>query len=407
MTKGTLLVCATEISGDARGARLASELRRLAPGLRLHGLGGKRMRGAGVDVRIDITDRGTVGWFDHWRDLPCYLSALRFWRHEIRHHRPTAAMVIDAPGISFPFARIARAAGVPVIYFVTPQTWLWNPASAVERLRTHADIVIPTLAAEAAIYERAHLPVIYEGHPALDDLVETYGEDPCRPPSPRSGLTFSSRCFGGTGTSAITIALVPGSRRHAIRRLLPVMLDATELVRLRVSVGEIRVSVAAPALRADVDGCLRGRSDGVEVVEGDLSAVLKASDVVLASTGGNLLEAAFAGVPAVACYRVDLFTYLGAKHLLRLDTRIPAYALPNLIAGDRIVPALIQQDVTARRLADAVVRLATDESAREEMRAGYRRVRAAMGRPGVNARLADRLIRLVDPGCPAPPLPQP
>lgn len=416
-------MCAAEISGDARGARLASELRRLLPDLRVYGLGGARMRRAGVDVRIDITDRGTVGWFDHWRDLPRYLAALRFWRHEIRHHRPAAAMVIDAPGISFPFARVARAAGVPVVYFVAPQTWLWSPGRAVERLRAHADVVIPTLEAEAAIYERARLPVIYEGHPALDDLVETYGEPPSHrssspcssrrfgepgPPSQRSGLQSSSRCPGAPGPSPpFNVALVPGSRRHAIRRLLPVMLDALDIVKRRVRVGKAIVSVAAPALRAEVDACLRGRRNGEEVVEDGLSAVLSASDVVLASTGGNLLDATFAGVPAVACYRVDLLTYLAAKHLLHLDMRIPAYALPNLIAGDRIVPTLIQRDATPARLADAAVTLMTDERARASMCAGYGKVRAAMGTPGVNARIAGSLIRLVDLGCPAPPLRRP
>jgi lipid-A-disaccharide synthase len=375
----SILVCAAEISGDRRGARLATELLRIAPGLRLYGLGGERMRRAGVDVHVDITARGTVGWFDHWRDLPSYLSALRFWRREIGRHRPAAVMVIDAPGIGFPFARVARSAGIPVIYFVTPQTWLWNPAGAVDRLRAHADVVVPTLDAEAAIYQRARLPMIYEGHPALDELCDAYGDDG----PPRACPT----------RPAPTIALVPGSRRHAIRRLLPVMLDAVDLVARRLSINEVLVSAAAPALRPAVDGCLGGVRRGVRVVEDDLRAVLRASDVVLASTGGNLLEATFAGVPAVACYRVDSLTYLGARHLLRLHQRIAACALPNLIAGDAIVPELIQRDATAPRLADAAVRLLTDEQARETMRAGYRGVRAALGAPGVNARIARRLIR--------------
>jgi lipid-A-disaccharide synthase len=386
-----LLVCATEISGDARGGRLAMELGRLAPHLRLYGLGGDRMRRAGVDVRIDITDRATVGWFDHWRDLPRYLSALRFWRREIRDRRPLAAIVIDAPGISFPFARVARSAGVPVVYFVTPQTWLWNPRGAVERLRSHADLVIPTLAAEAAIYERAGLPVIYEGHPALDDLIETYGPGG---PAHDGGASPPAReeANRSAGSPPYRIALVPGSRRHAIERLLPVMLDALDLVERQVEVREVLVSVAAPPLRTAVDACLRGRTRRVRVVEGDLWTVLGASDVVLASTGGNLLDAVFADVPAVASYRVDALTYLVAKHGLRLQARIPAYTLPNLIAGGPIVPELIQHDVTAANVARAAIRLLTDEGAREVMRAGYAGVRAALGVPGVNWRIATRVL---------------
>ena len=399
VSQPALLVCAAEISGDVRGARLAIEIQRLAPQVRLYGLGGARMRRAGVDVRMDITDRSTVGWFDHWRDLPCYLAALRVWRREIRDGRPLAAIVIDAPGISFPFARVARSAGVPVVYFVTPQTWLWNPRGAVERLRSHADIVIPTLEAEAAIYERAGLPVIFEGHPALDDLIETYGAATreelggVQPPSQRCGTrSKSSRCFGGPrGAPPFRIALVPGSRRHAIRRLLPVMLDALDVVERSIGVGQVLVSVAAPGLRPAVDACLRGRSRRVRVVQGDLWAVLAASDVVLASTGSNLLDAIFADVPVVASYRVDSLTSLVAKYGMRLQARLPAYTLPNLIAGGPVVPELIQSDLTARRLADAAVRLLTDEGARDAMRRGYARVRDRLGRPGVNSRIAQEL----------------
>jgi lipid-A-disaccharide synthase len=382
----TLLACATEISGDARAARLAIELQRLAPQLRTCGLGGERMRRAGVDVGLDITDLGTVGWFDHWRELPRYLSALRFWRRQIRDRQPLAAIVVDAPGISYPFARVARAAGIPVIYFITPQTWLWNPRGTVERLRAHADVVVPSIEAEAEIYERAGLSVIFEGHPALDDLVEDRHRSEARRPhaEPGSAREHAKRA---------RVGLVPGSRRHAIARLLPAMLDAVELLEARLPIGETLVSVASPSLRPRVETVLASRPRRVFIVEQDLWKVLTSAGVVLASTGGNLLDAVFADTPAVAAYRVDAATYWIARHLMRLDKRVAAWALPNLIAGDRFVPELLQRDVTAARLADAAARLLTDETARESMRRGYERVRAALGTPGVNARIAERLLK--------------
>lgn len=395
MTSPTLLLCATEISGDQRGARLARHLGEGAPGLRLYGLGGRRMREAGVDVRLDITDRGTIGWVDHWRDLPAYVSALRFWRREIRDRAPAAAIVIDAPGISLPFARIARSARIPVVYFVTPQTWLWNPRRAVERLRRCADLVVPTLAEEAQIYADAGLPVIYEGHPALDDLAETYGAS-SEGQGPTSDVGIGDRT-PDTGAPQ-TIGLVPGSRRHAVRRLLPVMLEATDRIEARTTPSRVLVSVATPALRADVARPLgtrrrRGRvGSEPALVEDDLPAVLRASGVVLASTGGNLLEAAFAGTPAVACYRVDALTHAIARHAMRLQGRVRGFALPNLIAGEPIVPEFIQGAMTPTALAEAAVRLLTDRNARERLLAGYRKVRASLGAPGVNERLAAQIL---------------
>ena len=120
---------------------------------------------------------------------------------------------------------------------------------------------------------------------------------------------------------------------------------------------------------------------------------MKSADVVLASTGGNLLDAVFADTPAVAAYRVDAATYWIVRHVMRLDKHLAACALPNLVAGDRFVPELIQRDVTPTRLAEAAARLLTDEKARESMCRGYEKVRAALGKPGVNARIAARLLR--------------
>jgi lipid-A-disaccharide synthase len=395
VTPSCLLMCATEISGDARGGRLALELRRLAPQMELFGLGGDRMRRAGVDVAVDITALGTVGWFDHWRDLPHYVSALRFWRRQVRARRPVAALVIDAPGISYPFARVARAAGIPVVYFVPPQTWLWNPRGTAERLRTHADLVVPTLAAEADIYADAGLPVIYEGHPALDDLTEA--RDCANARRRRAGVD----AHDPPRAPGVRVGLVPGSRRHAVARLLPPMLDALDCLAAHLPLGGASISVASPSLRTQIDMIVARRPRRVRTVDQDLWEVLTSSDVVIASTGGNLLEAVFADVPVVAAYRVDPLTYWIARHVMRLGERVAACALPNLIAGARVVPELIQDDVSGARLAEAAERLLGDQTAREAIRQVYAKVRAALGTPGVNARIAERLLRELNVPCAA------
>ncbi len=171
------------------------------------------------------------------------------------------------------------------------------------------------------------------------------------------------------------------------------MLGAVERIQARTGSGRVLVSVASPALYADVQ---RGSSAaGVKArvtLEPDLPALLRASDVVLASTGSNLLDAVFAGTPAVACYRIDALTHAIAKHAMRLHGRLRRFALPNLIVGDSIVPELIQGAATPTALADAALRLLTDEEARGRMLCAYARVRAEMGEPGVNGRIARRIL---------------
>jgi lipid-A-disaccharide synthase len=169
------------------------------------------------------------------------------------------------------------------------------------------------------------------------------------------------------------------------------MLDAVDVLESRLPLGDTSLSLASASLRPMVDTALAARSRTVHV-EQDLWKVLTSTDIVLAATGGNLLDAVFADAPAVAAYRVDAATYWIARHLMRLDKRVAACALPNLIAGERLVPELIQREVTAGRLAEAATTLLTDETARESMYRGYRKLRQALGRPGVNQRIAATLL---------------
>lgn len=334
------------------------------------------MRDAGVDVRLDITDRATVGFSDHWRSMPAFLRAWRFWRQQVGKPDLLGVLLIDAPGVNLPFARLARARELHVTYYVPPQTWLWNPTSAAARLRNHANIVVATMLDEAEIYRQAGLNVIYEGYPALDDIAHCpRGSTGERPQSP--------------GRLA-TVGIVPGSRRHAIRRLLPIMLETVDLMRAH---GEIdaMVSVAAGSLRDEVQRRVRDRP--ALALEDGLQRVLAKSDVVLASMGTNLIEAVFAGVPAVACYRVDGFSHAIARHVLGIHRKMDRFALPNLVAGRSIIPEMVQSRVTASAMAEQAMRLLGDAEARKEMLEGYALVRERLGAAGATARIASEWLR--------------
>jgi lipid-A-disaccharide synthase len=378
MRSPTLFICAAEVSGDVRGARLATELRQLLPGIELFGLGGARMAAAGVELGADITDTSTIGWLDHWATTPRYLTALRWCRRAMRQRRPRALIVIDAPGISFPMARFGRSLGLPVAYYVTPQTWLWDPRGAVDRLRRSVDIVVPAFGAEADLYRRAGLDVLFEGHPIRDDAAwPVPGEERVRPQE--------------SGGQAV-VGLVPGSRRHAIHRLLPPMLDAAGQLREAGAAGPVVVSLASERLRSDVESRLNGQATNGVSLTGDFAGVLRRSSVLIAASGSNLLDAVLADVPVVACYRIDPVSYWIAEYVMNLRGRLPAFTLPNLLARQAVVPEMIQSDVTGTRLAWQAIRLLGDEEARGAMLSGYRMVRAALGEPGVVARIAAALV---------------
>ncbi|MEW5981243.1 MAG: hypothetical protein AB1806_02610 [Acidobacteriota bacterium] len=329
-----------------------------------------------MDVGRDITDTSTIGWLDHWPTTPRYVQAFWWCQRMIRRRRPRAIIVIDAPGIGFPVARMGRSLGIPVVYYVTPQTWLWDPEGSVARLRRLTDVVVPAFPFEAELYRRGGLDVVFEGHPIRDDAT-----------------SVAAAAHQPNAPDRVTLGLAPGSRRHAIRRLLPPMLDAAGQLRGSGAVTTILVSLASEALRPDVERLVGERPAlGATIVE-DFAQLLQESTALIAASGTNLLDTVLADVPVVACYRIDAVSYWIAEYVMDLRSRIPAFTVPNLLARQAVVPELIQSEVTGTRIAWQALRLLTDEHARRAELSGYQLVRAALGEPGVVERIAAALVR--------------
>jgi lipid-A-disaccharide synthase len=377
----SVLISAAEISGDALGAALARELRSLEPNLGLFGLGGQRMAAEGVEVLTDITHTSIVGFFDGIRHAGTYASASRQVRRALTGRSPAAVVAVDAPGFNFPLLGAARRRGIPTIYYACPQTWLWNPEGATSRLRRAADHVVALIPDEAALYRRAGLSTIHHGHPIVDIVERTREEDARERPA--------------TSRESIPIGLLPGSRVHEIRRLLPLMFEAVNLVAERVGRLDLLVGLASGQAAGLVERAGRTFGPRVRVLPADTRRVLAESSVTLAASGSVLLEACLLDAPVVMTYRIDPASYWIAYHFLRIHEKLPHYALPNLLAHERIVPELVQQDAVPARMAEEVCRLVEDAGARDRMRAGFRRVREALGRAGATRAIARDILAVV------------
>lgn len=378
-----ILISAAEVSGDAFGAALAREFRTLDPDLSLVGLGGPRMAASGVEVLADISHTSIVGFFDGIRHLPSYLRANRAVRRALIERSPVAVVAVDAPGFNFPLLGAAHRRGIPTVYYVCPQTWLWNPEGAAARLRRSAAHAVAVLPDEAALYRTKGLSTIHHGHPIVD-LVEW------------TPLDRQDR-GDDDGAGPVPIGLLPGSRRHEIARLLPLMCDAMSLTAAALGPIDLRVGVASaqwPGL-TDVARHLAGR--GIRVTTADAQEVFRQSRVTLAASGIVLLEACLLDAPVVMTYRIDPASHWIAYHVLRLHEKLPHLALPNLLAHERIVPELVQRDATPGGMAEEVCRLARDGDARRRMREGYRRVRAMLGPKGVTRAIARDILDIVAP----------
>jgi lipid-A-disaccharide synthase len=374
MTAVRIMLVAGEASGDLHGAALCRALRDRAPQARLFGMGGARMAAAGMDVLEDVTARAVVGGTEAASGVvPLYRAYRRLRARLTGPERPDALVLIDFPEFNLRLARAARRHAVPVVYFIPPQIWAWR-GWRVRAMRRLLSLVLAVFPFEPPLYRRAGVPVEYVGHPLVDALADA----PTR---------AAARARLGLPADAEVVGLLPGSRRAEIDRLLPVMRDA--IARISARRPHTRLVLAlAPTIEARRVAEHLGHGSAVLVVPDAARDVIRAADLVLATSGTVTLEAAILGAPMVVCYRVSRLT----AAMLRMLIRVPWMSLVNIVLGRAAVPELFQEEVTGERVADETLRLLEDAGAREAQRAAFRELAGQLGAPGVGARAAGFIL---------------
>jgi len=374
--RGPIMLSAGEASGDLHGATLCRALRELEPGVRLLGMGGSHMRAAGMEVLLDPTAHAAVGTSEAIGRIPALYRAYRTLAARLVAERPRALVLIDFPEFNLRLARRARAANVPVVYFIPPQLWAWR-RGRIRQMAHRVSRVLAVFPFEPPLYEGAGVPVEFVGHPLLDALPLDLARDDAR------------RRLGADPAHSL-VGLLPGSRREEVERLLPPMLEAARRLAAADARRRFVLGLAPTVSRERVDAHLRqaGPGPAVEVVEGRTYEVMAAADALLIASGTATLEAALLGTPMALCYRVSRTTEL----IARLLARVEWIGLPNLVAGRAVVPELIQEQVTGERLAQEIARLLDDPVAATAQRAAFKDLRARLGEPGVGPRAARAVL---------------
>lgn len=365
-----IMISCGEASGDFYAGALADEIRRLEPETELFGFGGDRLRAAGARILGDYRGFSVTGLAEAIRVLPRSWRMLRQLVAAAETWRPDVFVAIDFPDFNFRLARRLHRRGIPIVYYVSPQLWAWR-GGRIRVIEATASKVLVIFPFEAAIYERAGVPVEFVGHPLVGRI---------QPVQPREAFLVGL----GLVPDAPTVALLPGSRPNELRGILPTLEAAARLIAARVPSVQF-VLARAPNLDAGLFGPV-GRTDGppVAVVEGRVDDVIAASDLVLTASGTATVQTALHGRPMVIVYRVSPLTYRVGKPFLKVDT----YGMVNLVAGRRIVPELIQADFTAASVAEEAVGLLTDTARRTAMMAALEDVRTRLGTSGASRRAA-------------------
>jgi lipid-A-disaccharide synthase len=345
------LLSAGEASGDTYGAQLADALGRLSPGATFFGMGGEKMRAAACELLVNANDVAVVGLVEVLTHLPGIRRRFKHLVVEAARRKPDAAVLIDFPDFNLRLARELHRLGIPVFYFVSPQVWAWR-TGRVQQIKEHVRKMIVIFPFEQEFYRRHGVDVSYVGHPLAYE-----------PPPQISREEFAKPLFLDPAKS--WIALLPGSRRKEVGFNIERMLEAAEILQSQGGDFQFVLPVASTLDKGwllEQLGSKWASSAKVELTD-NARATLMHSRAAIVASGTATVEAALSGTPFVVVYRLAPLTWLLGRRLVKLDT----FAMPNLIAGHKIVPELIQKDFTAANVAREVKAVIPDGPARQQM----------------------------------------
>ena len=372
-----IMIVVGEASGDLHGARLVRSLYHLDPDLEIFGVAGEGLKREGIKVTLDMGDLTGMGLTELVGNLKTLWRAYRQLQRTLREERPDLLILIDFPEFNLRLARLAKTLRVPVLYYIAPQVWAWRQRR-IRKIARWVDRMAVVFPFEVPLYEKEGVRVSFVGHPLLDVVRAT---------RPR-GATLMRH---GLEPFRRTVALLPGSRKQEVNHHLPTMLEAVDRLSRQMDVQFILVR-ASTIDRRSLEEMIAQTPAKVSISEGDTYNALEASDLAWTASGTATLEAALMLRPMIIVYRLSWLTY----RLARLLVRINYIGLVNIIAGESVVPELIQADVTAERILFESQAVLQDPGLHKGIEEKLIEVRRKLGSPGASGRVAEIALSMMN-----------
>ena len=371
------MVVVGEASGDAHAARVVTALKQRAPDIKVSGIGGEKLRAAGMEINIDFSELAVMGLVEVLKRYRHLKNVFNQMVERLKTHRPDLLVLVDYPGFNLKLAKEAKKLGIPVAYYISPKIWAWRKGR-VKTIQRVVDKMLVLFPFEVPIYEQAGVAVNCVGHPLVDAVKRTL-------------TTIQAKEKLGLEKAHKVIGLFPGSRRSEVEMLLPLMIQAAE--RIKQQQLDIQVVVPlAPGLNKEALAPILAASRlPIQVVDSEFYDLTSACDAIVAASGTVTLEIALLGVPHFICYRVSPVTY----KILRCLVKIPYVGLCNIVTNKALITEILQDDVTVQRLEEELRdRLSrTDQQAvAEDIR---QQVLAALGPSGGADNAAEQLLMML------------
>ncbi|OGQ84107.1 MAG: lipid-A-disaccharide synthase [Deltaproteobacteria bacterium RIFOXYA12_FULL_58_15] len=368
----SILIVAGEASADAHGARVLAAIRQRRPDVEIFGIGGKAMREEGLDTIATAEDISVAGLTEVIFALPRLWGIMRRLMGAARERKPRVAILLDLPDFNLRVAKKLKKLDIPVVYYISPQIWAWRQG----RVNTIRDLVAQMLVVlpfEQTFYQEHGVRVRFVGHPLVEQL-------PKNPDRKEARIDL-----GLPPTQGPIVALLPGSRRQEVSRHLPLMLEGIHNLRRRFPEVHAIIPVASTISRKMVEAMVHRSGLLATVIDGHATEALVAADAAVVCSGTATLQAALLSRPMVVVYRVSWLSFLILKRMVK----VAHIALVNLIAGQRLVPELIQATFTADNVEAELNTILSDPMFRLRLNQDFALVRRKLGGAGASQQVAE------------------
>ncbi len=376
----SVVIIAGEASADLHASNLVEAMKQLYPDLVFSGIGGKRMEQAGVKILVPSSEMAVVGLTEVFSKLRTILNAARDIKSILKNERPDLLILIDYPDFNIHIARTAKRYGIPVLYYICPQLWAWRKGR-IKKIVRRVDRMAVILPFEKEYYRQYPIRVDYVGHPVLDEY-----------PRDINNNLFISKM--GIEKSHPIVGIIPGSRKEEIKNLLPIMFDAAEILQKRFPDLKCILPLAPGIDPSFVQSFIDNSQVPVKLFHGSIYDVLSVCDVALVTSGTATLETGIMGVPMVIIYTISPFSYWLGKRIIGIDASF--MGIVNLIEGEKVVPELVQYDVTADNLAHEALTILNNTEVREKMIKRLNIVKEKLGKGGASNRTAQIALEMIN-----------
>jgi lipid-A-disaccharide synthase len=366
----TVMIVAGEASGDMHGASLVREMQKINPSLYFYGIGGNRLKDAGVKLLANASEMAVVGLTEVIAKLGKFITVMNLMKKSLDDVKPDLVILIDYAGFNLRLAKAAHQRGIKVFYYISPQVWA-SRQGRIEQIKKFVNKMAVILPFEVDTYACKGFPVEYVGHPLLDLVKTEYSQ-------------LESRKKFGLVEKITTIGLLPGSRTSEVVKLLPEMLKAAEIIAQKTPDIQFVLPLADTLDEKSVADIISGSAIKVNIIKGRTYDVIACADLAIVASGTATLETALLGIPMIIIYKISPLTYFIGKRIITVKN----IGIVNIIAGKTIVPELIQNEANGPRIAAEALSILTNDERRRQIIRDLAEIRAKLGTPGAAIRAA-------------------